>query len=73
MTYCYVVKYCPIHIKYLCTSIICVGRSGVWRTMNQEYAKDDASNNDMDGTNVFQPELKDFYLIELMAGSNNYV
>lgn len=34
-----------------------------------DYAKDGASHFDMDGTTeIFQPEQKDFYLLELIAG-----
>lgn len=40
----------------------------MWRILNFDYAKNTASNYDMDGTKVFQPELNGFYLFELLAG-----
>lgn len=62
-------KYCPIDIGYLCTCVIGLGRSGVWRILNNDYAKNSASSCDMDGTKVFQPEENGFFLFELLAGS----
>ncbi len=56
-------------MKYLCTSVVGLGRSGVWRIRNLEYSKDGASNYDMGGSTVFQPEQNGFYLFQLQAGS----
>ena len=65
--------YCPINSGYLCTSVHAHGLIGVWRVVHVEFSKCDGDIlcDLMLETNMFQPEVHGYYLVEISVG--NYI
>ena len=65
-----IVTYCPIKLGYVCTSVLAHGVMEVWRLVNVEYSKRDRDilSDFVLESEMFQPELHGYFLIELSHG-----
>ena len=67
--------YLPINTGYLCTSVHTHGLLGVWRLVHVEYSMLDGDilSDLVLESQIFQPEVHDYFLIELSHGKYHSV
>lgn len=62
-------KYCPLILEKLHTSVVGVGQIGVWRMTQLDYvSSDECVFDEMKVDDPFQPESHDFYVTEISKG-----
>lgn len=63
-------KYCPVICGRFCTSVVATGQVGVWRCTQLDFStsNDSVLEEMASEEQLFQPELHDFFVVEVSNG-----